>query len=348
MNPQNATANLQGGNISVQGSNYNPQPASTIPIQSGNTSTIQGARNTIAAGQNASAGVNGLLSTGNSELASSEQLIQQLEQQMANKPVAPTLNLTSIQASAQQAAQNTVNPLYTQQLNQYLQNEAAATQEQTQQNQINIQGYQSTLGNTLAQNQQTQNAAAQTNALTQGDINAQATNYQLNSGNAQTQKVAALQSSIGQGGLTGSGLGSQQLYQAENLRNVEDAQQQGGFQYNRDVANLTATNTFAQLAQSSQFAQTQEGQQEAQSNFNLNSYLRQSQYESQQYQEALSAWQQQAITAAAQNNEASAVSNALGAYRGNAGVYSAGVQAYAPQLNTVAAPSLINPLSYQG
>ncbi len=263
--------------------------------------------------------------------------------------VAPTLNINAINSSAQAAANSQVNPLYTQQLNEYLQNEASAQAEQQKQNELNIAGYQSGLQNTLAQNTQAQQFAGQQNELQQGNINAEAANYQLNSGDAQNQKVAALQSAQGSGGLAGSGMGAQQIWEAENAKNVADAQQQGQFQYNRDVANLTTSNTFAQLGQSSAFAKTQEGQQEAQSNFSLNSYLRQSAYQQQQYQNALQQWKQTALTAATQNSVAGQVSQQLQNMNLSDKNAAAAQQRYGQQLAGAGSsgPALVNQGSYQ-
>lgn len=254
--------------------------------------------------------------------------------------VAPTLNLNAINAAAQQSAQNNVNPLYTSYLNQYLQQESANQQAAQSQNQLNLQGSQSALGNTLAQNTLAQQAAASSNALTQGNINAQQTNYELDSGNAQNQKLQALQQNVGQGNLGASGLGQQQIYNAENAKNTADAQQRGTFQYQRDTNNLSTQDTFAQLAQSSQYAGTAEGEQESQFNFNLNDYLRQAAFNDAQYKEQLSASQQQAITAQTQQYQAQAVQQALQAATPvGSKNYVAGIQAYGNLLN----PSLSLP-----
>lgn len=334
-----------GGNQSFNGGQYN---YAGDPI---NQTAKNQYSTSLASIQKPAAAPNPAVTAANNNVTQNNQLLSMYQQILAaEKAQAPavgqTLNINAIQSAAQSAAQNQVNPLYTQQLNEYLQNEATQQQEQQSQNQMNISGYQAGLQNTLAQNTQAQNYASQQNELTQGNINAQAGNYQLNSGNAESQKIQALQQSTGQGGLSGSGMGSQQLWEAENQKNVEDAQQQGGFQYNRDVANMTANNTFSQLAQSSAFAGTQEGEQEAQSNFNLNSYIRQSAAAQTQYQQALTAWQQSALSSATQNNEAQSISSQINNIA-NPGVRGATEQEYSGYLGSNAMPAQVSQSSYQ-
>lgn len=253
--------------------------------------------------------------------------------------VAPTLDLNAIQAQAKSAANDAVNPLYTNYLNQYLQGEASNQAAAQKQNDLNLQQEQGALGNTLAQNTLAQNAAGKTNALTQGNINAQQQNYQLASGNAQNQKLQAIQANIGSGNLGGSGLGQQQIYNAENAKNYADAAQSGQFQYQRDTSNLSTQDTFAQLAQSSQYATTAEGQQETQTNFNLNDYLRQAAQHDQAAESYLEASRQQALTSAQQNSVAAQVQGQINDLRLNSKDLIAANQKYQPYLSTTSAPS---------
>lgn len=252
---------------------------------------------------------------------------------------AATINTNAIKAQAQSAANNAVNPLYTQYLNEYLQGSAAEQQTAQAQNQMNIENEQTTLGNTLAQNQLAQNQAGNTNALTQGNINAQQQNYELQSGNAQNAKLDSIQASIGSGNLGASGLGQQKIYAAENARNTADAAQRGQLQYQRDASNLSTQDTFAQLAQSSQQAVKGEGQQEAQTNFNLNDYLRQAAAHDQSVQDTLEQTRQQALTAQTQNFTAQGLQNQINSLGLNGKDLTATNQVYSPYLQTTAAPN---------
>jgi len=305
-NPQATTGIGIQGTAPVQGSN-----SATSVLQGGVSPQLQALQNQVAGNQ--SAINNDVNQTNNSsnQISSLLQSIQSEEQ--ANVPGTPiSLDVNALQGQANAAAQNTVNPLYTQYMNQYLQEEAANQQAAQAQNTLNLQGEQSGLANTLQTNQIGENTAAATNALTQGNIGVQQQNYQLQTGQAQNQKLAAIGSSIGSGNLGASGIGQQQLWQAENSRNIADAAQSGQFQYDRNSSNLSAEDTFAQLAQSSAYAQTAEGQQEAQTNFNLNDYLRQAAYNDQVLAPEMAETQEQlAQTATSNQLLATNVQNAI-------------------------------------
>lgn len=350
MNPQ-----LQGGATTIQGSSPSIQGSSPILQASNNqTKTLQPAAginivqpqaSQVSANQTA---INNSVAQNNNTSNQISALLKSIQaEEQANAPGVAlsqsALNLNALQGQAQQSAQNTVNPLYTQYLNQYLQQESANTQAAQAQNSLNLQGEQSALGNTLQQNQLQQTQAGNKNALEQANINVQQQNYQLASGNAQTAKMQAIGQQIGSGNLGASGLGQQQLYQAENARNIADAAQAGQFQYQRDSSNLSTQDTFDQLAQSSAYATTAEGQQEAQTNFNLNDYLRQAAYNDAQYREANEGARQQALTATSQQSLASMLQNAINGSGVSGKDYAATEQAYnnylSPSLSLPSAPN---------
>lgn len=335
MNPQlqGSTPTLQGGGtsgISLQGSSpslqvtRNPQPGAVVNQQNlpnVDTSFSNPLSSQLASNQ---AGIN----QSQDQYGKLLQQILATERSLSQKPLAPTLDYNAIQANAKAAATANVNPLYTQKLNEYLQNEAAAKTEQQNANQLAIQSAQSSLQNTLGQNQIAQGTAEQKNALNVGNINQQESNYQTNQGTSFDMKRRALQESLGAGNLTASGVGQQQLWQAENLRHVEEAQQTGQFQYNRNMANLEKSNTFAQLAQSGEYAKTQEGQAEAKANFDLNSYLRQASYEEEKFREENE--QQKQADILNQTNEASKqqVAQFVAQFKNNPAIYNAALNAY--------------------
>jgi hypothetical protein len=338
-NVQGGSGSLQGGGLSVQGAGGGSIQGGGNPIQAAinNVQVPATTAQSVAASQQ---GINQAQTQANSETATIANLLKSIQaEEQANAPGNPiSINTNALQAQANASAQNTVNPLYTQYLNQYLQTlGAAAGSSDTgtlqnainaynpnsltyntglngsaeQQSALNIASEQSSLQNTLAQNLNSENAASQTNALTQGNINTQQQNYQLTTGNAQNAKLQAIGQSIGSGNLGGSGLGQQQIYEAENTRNVADAAQSGQFQYDRNTSNLSTQDTFAQLAQSSAYATTGEGEQQQQTNFNLNDYLRQAAANDTATQESLAQSQQNALTAQEQNNLAGLTNNAI-------------------------------------
>lgn len=342
---------LQGSSPSIQGSSPQLQASNNSGLQVQNSSpnatvSLQPAGGGLGTltnnNQNAISSTQAAINAGNAETSTITNLLKQIQaEEQADAPGTPiSINTNALQAQANASAANTVNPLYTQYLNQYTQEMAANQQAAQAQNTLNIQGEQSSLQNTLQQNQLSENTAANTNALQQGNINVQQQNYQLQTGMAQNSKIQAIDQSIGSGNLGASGLGQQQLYQAENARNVADAAQLGQFQYQRNTSNLSAEDTFAQLAQSSAYSTTQEGEAESQTNFNLNDYLRQAAYNDTQYTQALQSQQQQALTAAEQNDLAQEVQSAITSSGVSGKNLVATNQAYQPYLSTTAMPSI--------
>ena len=265
-----------------------------------------------------------------------------LAQEQANAPgTAASLNLNQLNSQASAAAGNSVNPLYSQYLNQYLQQEQGNIAAAQQINSQNIGSEQLSLSQTQGKNELQAQQAGQANALQQGNINVQQQNYQLQSGNAENAKLQALHQSIGAGGLGASGLGQQQIYQAENAKNTADAAQLGQFQYQRDTGNLSTQDTFDQLAQSSLYAGQSEQAAEAATNFSLNDYIRQANYNDQQYRESLESSRQEALSAATWNNEAQLIQQAIQQQTGGKGKnFAASEQAYGSLMNPINMPSV--------
>lgn len=263
-----------------------------------------------------------------------------LERQSLLQQQAPTLNLNALQSAAQTQAQNSVNPLYTSYMNNYLQGQAEAQANQRSANQLAIQGAQSSFGNTQAQLAQQQQYAGQNTALTLEEQQAAAQNREQNAGLAFDQQRQQLEQQIGSSGMGASGLGQRLVWQARNAANIAETQAQKGDVFNRNSALLNENNTFAQIAQSGKYAATQEAQAESGANLDLNEFLQQSAYNGNQFQQDLSQWKQTALGAATQNYMAQGVTNALQPYSNNPALFQAGLKAYAPYLNTENIPSL--------
>jgi len=277
------------------------------------------------------------VSSATSQAQQLEQQNQALLAEIANKPVAPSLNFGAINANAAAAAQSQVNPLYTQYLNQYLQQEAAVTQQQQSANTQAVQAAQSALANTQAQNTQQQQFTGANTALNLTNINQQAANREQNAGNQFDTQRAQLEAQIGQSNLGASGIGQQQIWTARNNANVAELQSQDTDQYNRNQQLLNESNTFAQIAQSNKYASTVEGQAESAANLKLSSYLQNAAYAQTQAEEQLTEWQQNALYAAQQQSVASQVAAQLQGLKG--GVQGAAAQAWAPFLQAEGMPS---------
>lgn len=323
---QGSSPILQGSAPTLQGSSPNLQPAG------GN---LQVTANPMQPNLSLATTPTTAPSPAPDPLAAAEQKYGNTQQQLMallakinQKPIAPTLDYNAIRASSQTAAANTVNPLYDKKINEYLQNEAAAKLEAEQQAKLTTQNAQQALANTTATNAIATDTATKKNELTINNTNAQESNYQTNQGNSFDMKRQALATNIGQSGLTGSGIGNQQLWEAENLRHVEEAQKEGQFKYTKDIANLEKSNTFAQIAESNLYAGQVEQGKESQAKFDLNSYLRQAAYNESQFREDTEKTQLQDTNSVASNITQKAVADFINSFSKDPDKYYAAMQAY--------------------
>jgi len=345
-----SSAALQGSSPSLQGSSPQLQSSNNASQVLQPTTSPQGASfvapKAAASPTNPYAALLAAQNAQNNQVNSMYAKI--LAQEQANAPgTAANINLNALNAQANQSAQNTVNPLYTQYLNQYLQNEAGNIAAAQQINTQNIGSEQLNLAQTQGKNTLQEQQAAAGNALQQGNINVQQQNYQLQSGNAQTQKLQAIRQASGSGNLGASGIGQQQVYNAENARNIADAAQLGQFQYQRDQSNLSTQDTFDQLAQSSLYAGQSEKAAEAATNFSLSDYMRQAAYNDQQYKESLESARQEAVSAGTWNTEAQLIQQSIAAQtQPGTKNYAASEQAYGNLMNPISMPSVPNQSQY--
>lgn len=342
MNPQlqGSTPTLQGGGsgagISLQG-NTQPIQGSSPSLQVTANPQSQAIPTPSAAPTNPYQPDFSALNSQFATLQSTNKaLLAAIQAQAPGK--AATLDINALKSQANAQAEKGVNPLYTNYLNDYLQKEAGDIATAQGQNTMNINAEQLGLANTLQTNALGQKQAGATNELTQGNINASQQNYQLQSGMAQNQKLAAIGHAIGSGNLGTEGLGGQQLWDAENSKVVADAAQAGQFQYQRDTSNLSTQDTFDQLALSSQQATSGEAGQEKQSNFNLSNYLREAAHNDSQYRQGLESQRQQAITAAQQNYLAQGVQSQISNLGLNSKDLAVTNNVYSPYMQTTTMP----------
>lgn len=245
----------------------------------------------------------------------------------ASRPVAaPVLNTNAILAQSRAAAANKVNPLYTQYLHQYLQNEVAAKKAQQAQNQATIKNLQAQEANALQGNQLTRTATADNTQAALGNINQQEQTYQQETGLQSDQARQALLNN--QGALAGSGLGQQQDTQAQELRNIKEAAQEGQYTYSRQQHQLFSNQTFDQLANSDALSKLKETEGENASNFSLNNYLRQAADAEFQFRTQNRQQHEQALNASTQSLYQHNIINAINQYRNNPALYDAAYQAY--------------------
>jgi hypothetical protein len=165
-------------------------------------------------------------------------------------PTAPNWDINAIYNQAGSGAASQVNPYYTQQLQQFQQNQTQAKALQEQQRQLTLQNLQDTLNNNLQGNETSRTRTGQDVLQNEQQIGQQADYRQQDQGQQFDQARIAQAKQLAQGGLTGSGLGNQQTLQSETARNTQEARQ--GVQDQQQVAaqELTKARTFEDLANS--------------------------------------------------------------------------------------------------
>lgn len=242
-------------------------------------------------------------------------------------PAPINLDFAGIQARARAQAEGSVNPLYAQKLNDFLANQATQASRAQADKATNDKLIQEGLQNLTDQNALTGTRTAQDVAANLNNIGNQENYYQQQEGQGFDQARTAQQQQIAQSGLTGSGLGNQQLNQAVTQRNQQSGQQVQGFNIQKQAQQTLQTRTFQDLAKSTELGTKSAGTQSSQNQLNLNRFI-EDQANSLQTEKQNEYVQQQADIQAAQNRYAKEqFVNALQGI-GNTGTRLATQQAY--------------------
>jgi hypothetical protein len=143
-----------------------------------------------------------------------------------------------------------VNPYYTQQLQQFQQNQAKTKALQQQQHDLNELNLEATLNNQLQGNETSRGRTSQDVLQNEQQIGQQADYRQQDQGTQFDQARIEQAKQLAQGGLTASGLGSQQTLQSETTRNTQEQRQGAQDQQQVAAQELTKARTFEDLANS--------------------------------------------------------------------------------------------------
>lgn len=245
----------------------------------------------------------------------------------ASRPAtAPYLNINAIQAQAKANAQNTVNPLYSKYLNDYLQQEAAAKASRQAENEATVKNLQAQLANSLQGNELSRTATKENTAADLNNISNQEQAFQAESGLTNDINRANLLGN--QGALTGSGLGQGQDLQAQQARNLKEGAQENQYQYSANQKQLLENQTFDQLANSDALSRLKETEGENTANFNLNDYLQQAAASENQFRISNEQQRQQALASQTKDLVSQQVANFLSSYKNNPSLYTAAYGAY--------------------
>lgn len=192
----------------------------------------------------------------------------------APKPVyAPKLDIAGLNAQARSAAENAVNPYYTKALNDYLEKEAFAKQQQQSQTDTNIKNLEDTLTQTLGQNATTKERTAQDVATNQGQIARTEDQFQTDSGQQFDAARIAEARRAAIAGTTGGTAGANQE-SIQNKNATTESRQEQTFQDQKDQQELFKGRTFEDIATSNANATTSKEKGVTQANFDLDSFIK--------------------------------------------------------------------------
>ncbi len=187
-------------------------------------------------------------------------------------PVAPKLDIASLNAKARQAAENAVNPFYTKRLNDFLAQQAALRQRQTAQFETDTKNIQDRLAQSLEQSGLKRSQTTEDVQLAQQDIAQNADEFQVDAGQQFDQARLDLARATSAGGLTG-GLGAQRQAEATQTRNTQEQRQTQKFQQAKAAQDLFKTRTFEELAKSDELNKVSTEKGKKQAKFDFDSYI---------------------------------------------------------------------------
>lgn len=209
------------------------------------TAAIRAARPTAAI---AGFDPNGAIAAANQRATEAANALAAAQAQAAAQP--KLIKYGGTYADAQKQVQGTVDAVYQDKLNQYLQQEQLTTTQETRkagETQADIAG---NLVNQTADNATNRKRTGEDQTTKLGDVGTSETNYQADSGTAFDQARTALLGSIANSGLTTSGIGQGKVASSTAQRNQGDMEQTQQFDANRRDINTNATRTFEDLATS--------------------------------------------------------------------------------------------------
>lgn len=204
------------------------------------------------------------------------------------RPAAPAkVDYAAINAQARRQAEESVNPLYTKQLNDMLAREAAKRQRAQEDYNLGVQNIQQQLEQTQGSNLQQRGRTAEDVATNLGQINTAADQFQTATGQQFDEQRLAQAAQLASAGLTTSGIGQQQIQQAANQQNMSEQQKEQDLQAQRTSQAVLKARTFEDLAQSDVLAGKQAEKGKAATKLNLDRLIEDIGYEQDQSQQEI-------------------------------------------------------------
>lgn len=165
-------------------------------------------------------------------------------------PTAPNWDINAIYNSAGAGAAAQINPYYTSRLQQFQQDQAKAKALQQQQHDLNEVNLEAQLNNTLGQNTLQRGRTSADTLQNEQQIGITADQRQQDQGTQFEQARLDQAKQLASGGLTGSGLGQQQVQQSQTAYNTQESRQGAQDQQQVAAQELSKARTFEDLANS--------------------------------------------------------------------------------------------------
>lgn len=182
------------------------------------------------------------------QIADSNKALEAMRAQLAAQPRLPVYNTANAWASAQSRAENIVNPVYLDKLNQYLEAARLKRTQTEEQSALNKKDINTSLTQSLEDSATARARSSEDAATNLTDINATSGEYQKDSG---TQFDRARMALLDAGGEYGaSGLVRQQETNAMADRRREESAQERQFEGQRKAVETLKTRTFEDLEKS--------------------------------------------------------------------------------------------------
>lgn len=184
------------------------------------------------------------------QLGQSNAAYAAIQAQIAAQPRLPSFDYASNYGRAQSVAASTVNPVYTDKLNRYLEKNAVERGQQTATRTRNKEDIATALAQALQDSADTRTRTNEDVTTKLGDITANENSFQRQEGRAFDRARTSLLGDVADAGLTESGIGQGTVQDATVDRNLASEDQVRGFTNEKRDTQVFQTRTLADLDKS--------------------------------------------------------------------------------------------------
>ena len=167
--------------------------------------------------------------------------------ELAARPKLPSFNYADTYSRAQNTAASTVNPIYTDKLNKYLEGKRIRSGQKTTEIERNKQDIATALQQSIEDTNLARGRTEEDATMRMGDITSNENSFQRNEGRQFDQARSALLGDVANAGLTESGVGQNIVQNAVTDRNLASEDQTREFNNARRDTEVFRTRTLADL-----------------------------------------------------------------------------------------------------